>query len=265
MKLAWLTDIHLDFFERSQKDEFYNGLKSRNLDGLLISGDIGTSNGIDILLEEIANELLAPIYFVLGNHDFYFGSMADVREKVKQVCRSFRNIHYLTDSGIIRLTNETTLIGHDSWADGRFGDYITSDVMLNDYFLIKDLADLSKAERFRIMNSLGDEAAKQLEINLPLALEGADTVIFVTHVPPFREACWYEGKISGDDFLPHFSCKAVGDVLHNVMKMHPSKKLIVLCGHTHSAGKAGILDNLIVHTGGAVYGAPKIQKIFDFD
>ncbi len=37
-----------------------------------------------------------------------------------------------------------------------------------------------------------------------------------TYIPPFREAAWYEGRPSADDYLPFFSCKAVGDVLLDV-------------------------------------------------
>ena len=79
-------------------------------------------------------------------------------------------------------------------------------------------------------------------------------------MPPFREACIYEGKISNDDWLPHFSCKAVGDVLRDIMSQHPQRNLTVLCGHTHGSGTADILPNLRVHTGAAVYGEPAIQK-----
>ena len=45
------------------------------------------------------------------------------------------------------------------------------------------------------------------------ALERFEHVLVLTHVPPFREACWHEGRISGDDYLPYFACKATGDVL----------------------------------------------------
>jgi Icc-related predicted phosphoesterase len=111
---------------------------------------------------------------------------------------------------------------------------------------------------------LADKAAEHLKINLSKALEISQTVILLTHVPPFREACWHEGKISGPDHLPHFACKVVGDAILDIMKEHLDKKLIVLCGHTHSSGEVKILDNLIVYTGGTAYGAPKVQRIFEF-
>ena len=82
-------------------------------------------------------------------------------------------------------------------------------------------------------------------------------------MPPFREACWHEGRISDDDWLPHFTCKAVGDVLSEAMRARPDRQMTVLCGHTHGAGEAEILPNLRVSTGGAVYGEPEVQRVFE--
>lgn len=84
-----------------------------------------------------------------------------------------------------------------------------------------------------------------------------------THVPPFKEACWHDGEISDDKWLPHFACKAVGNVLEKLMIEHPDRQMTVLCGHTHSSGRAEILPNLFVKTGGAEYGSPAIQEIIE--
>ena len=86
-------------------------------------------------------------------------------------------------------------------------------------------------------------------------------MIALTHVPPFREACWHRGRISDDDWLPHFACRVVGEVLREAMAAHPECEMTVLCGHTHSAGEAQILPNLRVLTGGAEYGRPEVQRV----
>jgi len=72
------------------------------------------------------------------------------------------------------------------------------------------------------------------------------------------------GNISDDNWLPHFSCKAVGDVLLEVMEKNPDKQLTVLCGHTHSCGEAHPLPNITVYTGQAEHGSPTIQKEFEY-
>ena len=88
-------------------------------------------------------------------------------------------------------------------------------------------------------------------------------VIAVTHVPPFKEAAWYNGRHSDDNYLPHFACKAVGDVMRRIMEANPQSRLTVLCGHTHGSGEVRVMENLQVLTGGAEYGNPVIQRIFD--
>ena len=90
-------------------------------------------------------------------------------------------------------------------------------------------------------------------------------IIAVTHVPPFREAAWYEGKTSDDNFLPHFSCKVVGDVFKRVMQEHPQSKLLVLCGHTHGGGRFQVFDNLNALTGEAKYKEPAIQQVLEIE
>jgi Icc protein len=50
-----------------------------------------------------------------------------------------------------------------------------------------------------------------------------------------------------------------------IMSRHPDRKLTVLCGHTHGEGEWQMLDNLRVLTGGAEYGHPAVQRIFELE
>lgn len=98
-----------------------------------------------------------------------------------------------------------------------------------------------------------------VEARLPAALDPFEELILLTHVPPFREAAWHEGKVSNDDWLPFMASKPMGDVLKDALAARPDRKVTVLCGHTHSAGEVEILPNLIVKTGGAEYRNPELQ------
>lgn len=259
-RLAWTTDIHLNFVDKRQTESFCSSINKLEADALLIGGDIGEAENIEYFLLLLAEKVCPPIYFVMGNHDYYRGSITNVREKISVLCEESRKLYWLPQSGPVRITNETCIVGHDGWADGRFGDYAGSRVMLNDYVLITELRGLTPAERLSRLNALGDEAADHFRRVLPEALACYKQVIVLTHAPPFREACWHEGAISNDEYLPHFSCKAVGDVLREQMIAHPNVKMTVLCGHTHSSGEATILPNLLVKTGKAVYGSPELNK-----
>jgi len=263
MRLGWITDLHLNFVPPPKRLDFYAQLRQEKLQGILLGGDIGEADSVTTFLAEIADELRLPLYFVLGNHDFYHGSMAAVREKVEHQARPSPWHYWLNISGVVPLTANTALVGHDSWADGRLGDFSRSEVMLNDYLLIDELKGLNKQDRYLKLNALGDEAAALLEKRVLEAVERFKHVIVLTHVPPFREACWHEGRISSDDYLPHFACQAVGDRLAAIMRANPDKNMLVLCGHTHSPGVAHILDNLEVRTGGAKYGEPALLEVLE--
>jgi predicted phosphohydrolase len=260
--IAWTTDIHLDFVaDSNQIEQFCQSIVEPNPDVVLIGGDIAVAATLEESLLMLAKYLQHPIYFVLGNHDFYKSSIAGVRAKIAQLTQRAARLHWLSNSGVIELTPQTGLLGHDGWADGRLGNRVRSDVVLNDYFLIQEFVGLAPLPRFAKLSELGDEAAHYLRHQLHSAVTRFPNLILLTHVPPFKEACWFEGRISDDDFLPHFTCSAVGDVLVAIMQAHPGCQLTVLCGHTHGEGEATILPNLLVKTGGAEYGKPRLNEL----
>ena len=145
-KLIWVTDIHLNFVELVYS--------------ILIGGDIAEAKDLMKYLKILEDLLKCPIYFVLGNHDFYHGSIREVREKIMDLVKTSGFLNWLPACGVVRITDKTCLIGHGSWADGRLGDYYSSEVWLNDYVLIKELKGLNKEERLIKLNELGDRAAR---------------------------------------------------------------------------------------------------------
>ncbi len=264
-RVAWLTDIHLNFLNLPDLPLFFETIRASNPDVVLIGGDIGEANTWEFYLEMMARALQLPIYFVLGNHDYYGSSIRSVREHAAALCRESAHLHWLPGSGVVELSEQAALIGHDGWADGRVGDYLRSPILLNDYLLIRELTLPDPEARLAQLHLLGDEAADYLRRALPLALKEHRRVYLLTHVPPFREACWHEGQISNDDYLPHYTCKAVGDVLLEMMLRYPDRELIVLCGHSHGAGIARPAANIQVITGGAEYGHPVVNQVFEVE
>lgn len=264
-RVVWMTDIHLNFVESEVAERLFDEVNATKPDAVLITGDIGESQNLQAYLSRIASRVACPIYFVLGNHDFYNSSVVTVREATAKFSESKSNLFYLsTADAPAELTPRVGLIGHDGWADARLGDYLGSDVFLSDYALIDELAGHYHLDRRPILQKLGDEAAAHVRSSLPFALARFQHVVLLTHVPPMREACWHEGQLSDDNWLPHFTCKAMGDAILEIMADHSDRKLTVLCGHTHGEGQTHPLDNVEILTGGAVYGAPAITRVFDF-
>jgi hypothetical protein len=212
----------------------------------------------------LSSRLARPIYFVLGNHDYYHGSIAEVRESVAALCRRDPWLRWLPGCGVVELSNRAALIGHGGWGDARLGNVDTTPVRLNDFFYIRELFAASGAGNLEAtLQALGDEAAAYIRTTLEQACAGYQKLVMMTHVPPFRAACWHDGQVSDDDWLPYFTCHAVGETIVDVMARHPNTELTVLCGHTHSAGTVHVADNVVVETGAADYGLPRINRIIE--
>jgi len=82
MKLAWVTDIHLNFLEFADRKRFYKDIVATKSNAVLVSGDIAEAPTVSDILEEMAQHIAKPIYFVLGNHDYYQSSVENVKQKL---------------------------------------------------------------------------------------------------------------------------------------------------------------------------------------
>lgn len=256
-KLAWATDVHLNFLDDEAVQLFCSHIRAAKPDAVLLTGDISEAPHLRRHLAAVAVGVAVPLYFVLGNHDYYKGSVDDVRARVTSGAGT-----YLPASDVVRL-GDHALTGCDGWGDARLGDPEGTRLMLNDFIHIEELAGKLGIELRTALRALGDHEAGIAEARLTEAVALCENIVFATHVPPFRGACWHDGAVSNDDWLPYFSCKAVGEVLRRVAQAHPEHDFTVLCGHTHSPGEVHILDNLVVRTGGAVYGEPKLADVLD--
>ena len=162
-RLAWATDIHLNFLSASALTAFCETLAQTPAGAFVVTGDIAEAPSLERILRTMANAVERPFYFVLGNHDAYRGSIADVRARTRALCAESRWLRWLPTASIVELSPTTALVGTDGWADGRLGDYHQSPVMLNDFALIQELAFLGKRARLRVLKRLGDEAAAYLD------------------------------------------------------------------------------------------------------
>jgi predicted phosphohydrolase len=268
MKLIWLTDIHLNFLGKQRRMEFYGQVARASGDGILISGDIAEAPVLSEILTEMALAINKPIYFVLGNHDYYQGWIDPVRQKMAGLTRSEPLLHWLPESGAQRLEDGAILLGNDCWADGRYGNYANSRISVDDSRMIIDLFQISIPGKYPLlekMQELADKDAQRLKSDLMESIKKhrPERVIILMHIPPFKEVCMHEGQISGDDFLPFFASKATGDALVQVAQENPGIEFLGLCGHTHSKAHAQPCSNLTIKAGAAEYGKPEIQGIID--
>ncbi|MDQ8183965.1 metallophosphoesterase [Pelagicoccus sp. SDUM812002] len=121
-RIAWLTDLHLELVSSySQIQKLCKRIKIEKPDVILIGGDTGTADSFADYLEDLEHLINKPIYFVLGNHDFYGSSIESVKTEAQRLSGGSKHLRYLTRCGVVGLTSSTALVGHDGWADGRLG------------------------------------------------------------------------------------------------------------------------------------------------
>lgn len=262
VRATWLTDVHLNFLRPLALRAFYDRLNAERPEVVLLSGDIAESDSVVRFVDEIAAETGAPTYFVLGNHDYYRSSIRAVRDELSR--RHGTRAKWLPAIAPVQLTASTVLVGVDGWGDARAGDPEGSNVLLSDWHAIDELKRglVDRAHRIETLRRLGANDARTLR-DLLARVPASERLVVVTHVPPFVEACWHEGKISEPAWLPWFTCIATGEVLVEHARAHPAQQMLVLCGHTHGDGVYRPLPNLEVRTGGAKYGAPAVQATID--
>ena len=232
-------------------------------EALLVTGDISEAEDVVFQLNRLTESIQKQIFFVLGNHDFYQSSIAKTRRSVIDAARENGLFHYLTDCQPVSLSDSVELVGEDGWGDATQGDYDQSPIRLNDFARIEDFY-LHEPSRWKaLLKEQGGFSAKRLQQKLDAVSSETKQILVATHVPPFCESCWYEGRTTDDNWAPFFVCGQVGDVLLEYARQHPDQQLTVLCGHTHHGGIANMRDNLVVHTGAAIYGQPSVEGLIE--
>lgn len=260
--LVWITDPHLDSLAEGLPEAFGASVREGhpNLDAVVVTGDIGTFTSYERLIENFAKGVGAPVWFVLGNHDCYDGSIALARKHAAEMTGQAK---WLVTARVVPLTATTALVGEDGWYDAQNGDAKRSNVLLNDFFHIREfLTEERTVVAKRIADLFAMEAKELLE---EAVAKGFKKIVFATHVPPYPQASWHQGSASNDHWLPWMSSKAMGTVLDEVSGANPDVDFTVLCGHTHSPGHYMRDSNLRVLTGHSDYGAPRISGSFIFD
>jgi predicted MPP superfamily phosphohydrolase len=262
VRATWLTDIHLNFLRPLALKAFYERVRGEQPDILIVTGDIAEADSVVRFVGELA--AIAPIYFVLGNHDYYRSSIQSVRAAMQRLDTTMTWMPALEP---LRITPRTVMLGVDGWGDARCGD-LKSTVQLSDWHRIEDFRRCTTVPaRHELLQRLGSNEARLLREKLA-AVPECEHLLVLTHVPPFPEACVYDGAQSEPGWLPWFTCIATGEVLAEYARAHPETEITVLCGHTHGEGICRPLPNLVVRTGGwppgvEGYGNPIVQATLD--
>ena len=89
-RLAWMTDLHLNFVAPRQVERLCRSVIEAGADAVLLTGDIGEAQDLEGQLESLDAGLGLPLYFVLGNHDFYRGPGSRASRPASRRCAPVR-------------------------------------------------------------------------------------------------------------------------------------------------------------------------------
>ncbi len=271
--LDWITDPHLDHLRSKEAlISFIKELHKRESDALLITGDIAESHTIKDYLGILSGAYQRPIYFVLGNHDYYGGWIEATQRGVQDVCKSVPSgiLNWMPDTGCVSLTPDVFLVGHGGLYDAQEGGGVGIDMVMTDLYFPKGIYDLAIALRqgthylFEALQNLANSCAEHIEHSIQEALQAkAKKVIVLTHVPPFLEASYFRGQPCELRMRPWYVNRTLGDKLLAISKKYSNVDFIVLAGHTHGKRSVSMRHNLHVHVGSSRYGYNPRYAILD--
>ena len=261
----WLSDLHLDQADRGKTGILLDQISGIAYGALVVTGDISNASQLPGHLRMLAAASAPrPMYFILGNHDYYDSSIGEVEGNVAAICRTVKNLHHLGGDEIIPLGSGVALIGHGGWADARAGYGRHTVIDSPDRHRIDDFLHLDRQAMLARMRTLGRDSAAIIRHTLPLALSRHRHVVIATHVPPFPETARYNGQRCGEAHLPHYTNLSAGLAIRGIARAFPKNFITILCGHAHSPVRMRILPNLEVRVGGAQTGNPAVQDLIRF-
>jgi predicted phosphohydrolase len=264
--------------------KFLESIEKTEAKNIVITGDISCceihprKNAPKLLVHlEMISKAAGPdrmVYFVLGNHDYWQTSIDQVRKVISHFHTNmpvrYSNLRWLGASAPIPLNNETVLVGHDGWYDGRNGDtlgLLRTNSFMNDWWKIMDFSEAMLGGivhdipfLLSTMERLADTGTEFIKKNVLEAINsGFKKIVIATHFPPFAESALDSRKGRVDIFwVGLYSNRLLGIELLDIAQNHPEIEILILCGHAHS-GCTYRKDNVTCLTGQAEYGSPKQQ------
>lgn len=249
-RTAWTSDVHFDFLSEHQIIEFARGIASANPEIVLLSGDISVARDLVLHLSMLESVIKRPIYFVLGNHDYYGSNVETMQKKMHELTNMSEHLKYLKTLPYVQL-GSTAVVGADGWYDAGYGNGPKSRFVMADWHRIGDFAALESREKIiSVAQKLSHASVTHVYNSIKAAVRYCQHIVVVTHVPPYPETHFYQGKIGDADAQPWFTSRMMGDMLLDASKAFPQHKFTVLAGHTHGKFSGQIKDNLVVHVNG---------------
>jgi predicted phosphodiesterase len=244
MRLQILSDIHAEFQNDLGEKFITQYLRPRNVDVLIIAGDIGVGDSLMYSLHLISKTYKdSRVLYVPGNHDFYHSSFRFVMDKLHLLENSLPNLSILSNKMVT--INGINFVGTTLWfkKNKKYKEYAN---MLSDFPLIANFEYVVFEENQEAIDFLNWHVNK-------------DSIV-ITHYMPTYESV--PARYKDDPFNMFFVCNMESLIHERKPKMwvhgHTHDSFNYMLGDTHIVcnplgylGKeinAGFIPNMIIET-----------------
>lgn len=210
MRIQILSDLHTEFHTDFGEQFILDYLRPKNVDVLIIAGDIGVGKSLIYSLRSITLKYdKSIVLYVPGNHDFYNSSFTDVINKLRILEDSLQNL-FILDNKLITIGG-IDFIGTTLWFKKK-KNYKEYAHMLSDFSLIKDFEAKVFKENKKAINFL------QWHVN-------SNAIVITHHIPTEKST---PARYVGDPLDMFFTCNLEGLIKKRKPKMW-------VHGHTHDS------------------------------
>lgn len=255
MKIIHISDTHFTYCNEKARKHFLQGINNKISQGgeiILLTGDISESPTLTSELFWLSENIKRPLYYILGNHDFYHSNF-EIGRQLAKTAQNFSNLKqficYLPSRQYVKLNTDTVLFGFDGLYDCRnykkdeISDFIDGISLQNDFVYNSTLKNICDYEvpietKLKVFRHYADRETKSLTLKLNNFFQSnydiINKIIIATHVPPIY---YRNPKIEYQYDLPGFdSNKNLMDLLEIYSEKYRNKQFIVFCGHNHFGG-----------------------------
>jgi predicted phosphohydrolase len=237
MNRRWLTDTHLNLVFDKRIRDLGQSLTHSHVDTLFISGDVSSGPHVVRDLRTLAHSFDGEIYFVLGNHDYHYRSVAQIHDEIANLCSQEPNLKWVTQEGVVSLSPNVALVGHEGWYDAVYSDPRWLKLTF-DWFLTLDTQTLpSHGARVDWWRERAHDSAQSVGVKLTQALQTHSHVFVLTHFPP-----WASATTTRNGFWKSYNTNsAMGQEIERVTT---HGQVTVLSGHTHVPTSVRVNDQI---------------------
>ena len=215
MKLRYFSDLHLEYIDTSQIDNFINKISS-NIDEIcILAGDVGNpyENNYDIFIKFISKNFKKS-FIIAGNHEYYnkTNTIEDTNKFLNDYFKKFNNISFLNNN--YEIYENYCFIGTTLWSK-----------ITNPTYEVKDLDRIPNFDYIQY-NRLNMLSIDFLEDAL---LYNENCIVITHHIP---SNCLIHPKYKTRVMLHYNQC--FYSDLDNLIETNKYKIKCWFYGHTHT-------------------------------